>query len=205
MLAQAESSSITTASPPATDARVILAPSAPTGPAIARLALHGRRRRRSDDLDAHAHRARSNHAEPARGRARHVDHPAAREGTAVVDADADRTAVGEIGDEHPRAERQRAMRGGELLPIEALAAGRRTTLEVVPGRKAHLDARWFLPEERAAELTDRERAHRHDRRPPHPPRLYDRGCRAVKRLGSHPLHPLGADLVHDADLAGLTE
>src|SRR5439155_20471941 len=98
MLAQAESSSITTASPPAPDARVVLAPSAPTAPALARLALHGRRRRRSDDLDAHAHRARSNHAEPTRGRARHVDHPTAREGTAVVDAKSQRMGVWDIGE-----------------------------------------------------------------------------------------------------------
>src|SRR5688500_1505642 len=49
-----------------------------------------------------------------------IDHPAANERAAVVDAHDDRAAVAPVGDPHPRAERQAAMCGGEASRIGAL-------------------------------------------------------------------------------------
>ena len=92
-----------------------------------------------DDRDAHLRHAGADQAD-LRGRgAADVDHPAADEGAAVVDADDDGLAVAEILDLDAGAEGQRAMGGREAAAVGGLAA-RRAAAEIVPGGLAALAA-----------------------------------------------------------------
>src|SRR3546814_2566576 len=51
-----------------------------------------------------------------------VDHAAAAERAAVVDADDYALAVGEVGDAHPAAEGEGSVRGGQFVGVETFAA-----------------------------------------------------------------------------------
>ena len=59
---------------------------------------------------------------------------------AVVDADLDTAAVVLVGDADDGVEREMAAGGGELMPVEVLAAGREAALllEAVPRGEAGL-------------------------------------------------------------------
>src|SRR4029079_4729460 len=67
---------------------------------------------------------------PGRG-AREVDHAALVVGGAVVDADDHAASRAQEGPPHARPELPARMRGGQVVLVEALAAGR--ALAVIPG------------------------------------------------------------------------
>src|SRR5262245_49104839 len=73
--------------------------------------------------DADIDRSEAGEAELARAGGRQVDDAAANEGTAVVDADHDRTAVFLVGDAHLGAERQRLVGGRQRGRLGTLAIG----------------------------------------------------------------------------------
>ncbi len=90
-----------------------------------------------DHGDAHRGGARADHAELLGGAAGQVDHPAADEGPAVVDAHDHRTAIGEIVDPDVGAEGKAAMGCRERIGIHLFSA-RRPGAHAVPGRLAAL-------------------------------------------------------------------
>ena len=79
-------------------------------------------------------------AEAAGRGLRQIDHPALDVGAAVVDLDHDRAAVLEIGHLDLAAQRQLAVGCGEIVLVEALAAGGPLAVEAgaIPGRGADL-------------------------------------------------------------------
>src|SRR6266851_6074253 len=91
------------------------------------------------DLDANPGDAVLLHAELRRRVAREVDDAARGIGPAVVDADEDPAPVAEVGDAGDRLQRQGAMRRGDVLRIERLAAGGRPALEAVAVPRRHAD------------------------------------------------------------------
>ena len=72
-----------------------------------------------------------------------VDHPAADEGPAIVDAHDHRAAIAEIVDPDTGPEGKAAMGSGERIGIHPFAA-RRLGAHTVPGRLAALGGRRFI-------------------------------------------------------------
>ena len=93
-----------------------------------------------DDFDGDRHHAVAFHLENVRRRGGDIDQPAAGPGAAVVDPHLHAPAVVLVGHPHDRAERHMAHRGGEVVLVEAFAAGSPVALGVtVPGSPAMLD------------------------------------------------------------------
>lgn len=93
-----------------------------------------------DEVNAYAGEALLTHAEFARSGIREVDDAVFRDRTTVIYAQDDRLMILQVGDAHEGSERKRAMRAGELVHVEGLAAGCFLALEVgtVPGGDARL-------------------------------------------------------------------
>src|SRR6185312_16108048 len=94
-------------------------------------------------LDAHQRQTFLLHAELLRRLCRQVEHASRYVRTPVIHLHLDGFAVLEVGHLDLGIERQRAMRRGELMRIEALAAGGETPLvpTAIPGGEPHLPAR----------------------------------------------------------------
>src|SRR5262249_61434135 len=75
-----------------------------------------------DDVDLDLRHALAGDAQRFGGGRRHVDHAAANERAAVVDAHRHRAPRIDVGDAQPRPERQRAVGGGQFVLVELLAA-----------------------------------------------------------------------------------
>src|SRR6185312_15197364 len=75
-----------------------------------------------------------------------VDDAVAHIRTAIIDAHLDHLVGGCVFDANDRAEGQAAMRGGHLVPVEALAIGRAMPLmrPAIPRRRADLAEAWLL-------------------------------------------------------------
>ena len=109
------------------------------------------------------------HPDRVGGTVRQVDHAAVDVGATVVDVHPDGAPVVQVGDHHPGAERQRAMRGREIVLVVALAARRapaveargRTTTRCLPGTSPVAGATWAVTRGRCAGRT----AGRDDQRP----------------------------------------
>ena len=82
----------------------------------------------ADEFDLDRGQTAITETEGVGGSPRKVDHTALGDRSAVIDGDDDRFIVAEIGDPEDRTERQSAMRAGELILIEGLAAGGRAAV-----------------------------------------------------------------------------
>src|SRR5215470_18183453 len=80
------------------------------------------------DRDSYAEHAVAHSVEGTRGGVRKIDDPVGDLRTAIVDAHLDRPSVAQVGDEHPRTERQRAVRRRERVHVERLATRRLSPL-----------------------------------------------------------------------------
>lgn len=102
--------------------------------------------------DLHRRHALLLHAELRRGDRGEVDDAAPLARAAVGDGHVDLAAVALVRDLDDRAERQLAVRGGELLAVHRLAARRLVAVQLaaVPGGEATLDLRLRLGRRRFA-------------------------------------------------------
>src|SRR6516165_1166788 len=87
------------------------------------------RRLRAEYHDTYRDRSRPQHPDGASRGVGQIDHATLDVRTAIVDVHLDAAAVRLVGHDDPAAERQRAMRGGEVVLIESLAAGGALTVE----------------------------------------------------------------------------
>src|SRR5690606_30887875 len=111
------------------------------------------------------------HADLARRGAADVDHTAAAKWAPIVDAYDDALAVCGVGNPHPTAEGEGAMRGSELVGVEALAARGAVAGELIAVIARHSAAHFGAVVPRNLLLrSDRDRKQKrqgHDREPAH--------------------------------------
>src|SRR5215470_534283 len=85
------------------------------------------------DGELHPRETASDHSQSFGRGMRDVDDAPGHERSAVIDPDSDRAPSGEVGDAHPRAERQRPVRGGQFALVELLSARGLRALPVIAG------------------------------------------------------------------------
>src|SRR6202035_2866767 len=84
--------------------------------------LHSGRSR--DHSQLYASGARAEHSDIAGRGPRQINDAPTHERTSIVDANADASSIGEVGDLHPSLKGKTAVRGGELLHVVDLTGGR---------------------------------------------------------------------------------